>query len=605
MKRMLVATAIVLAGATWSHADGEAQAPNIILVLTDDQGWADLSTSTDPEVPEASCELFETPNMYRLAHEGMRFTSGYSSAPICTPTRRSIQFGMTPARQRGSEFISDFHPSGHLSIPQALKRANPLYRCAHFGKWGEVMSGSSYTDENVEANPTALGYDESDGLTGNATGTYYHHIYQAEDYYRNWMCEADDDPKRTFSVTERAVSFMERQVREKHPFFLQTSYYAIHTAYQAAPETIARYADRGEAPRQVMAGVAPMLDDLDTAVGQLLDAVDRLGIADRTYVFLTSDNGGEPGPRSGADVSALPARNHPLRMYKQFLYEGGIRVPFTVRGPGIKANSVCREPVVQYDLLSTFYDLAGGREQLPPDIDGGSLRPLLANEGSGTVQRALPGLVFHRPLLNALSHSALRVGDLKLVVRWDRPWESSRLELYDLGRDIGETSNLAASEPEETAELYGLLVSYLNSVDAEPPCPSTPCGDEIQSYCEECDDGNSSNGDTCLSNCRVAACGDGFVRTGVEACDDGNADFNPGEYCSANCALVPCGVPTNPRGTQPRVGDALFVLRTALGVAACSPRVCDVTGDGTVTTSDALAVLKLCVGIPVALACPV
>lgn len=439
------------------------------MILADDQGWSDLDSSIDPTLPEAGSSYFHTPNLDRLARDGMRFTSGYASAPLCTPTRRSIQFGMTPARQRGTDFISDFHPKGHLSIAQALEQVSPLYRCAHFGKWGEVMSGKSYSDKNPEASPTRVGYDESDGVTGNETGTSYHHVYQKEDYPRNWTCEPDDDPKRTFSVTQRTIGFMERQVRDKHPFFVQASYYAIHTAYQARKETIAKYAGKGDPPRQVKAGIAPMLEDLDTAIGQLLDTVDRLGIADNTYVFFTSDNGGERGPNFLPMNSALPPRNHPLRLYKQFLYEGGIRVPFIVRGPGVEANSISREPVVQYDLLPTFYDLAGGKKPLPADIDGGSLRPLLAGDGNATVTRALPGLVFHRPGLEELSHSAIRVGDLKLVVRWARPWEPSSRELYDLGKDIGERNSLAASMPEKTDELYGLLLSYLKSVDAEPP----------------------------------------------------------------------------------------------------------------------------------------
>ena len=160
MKTTFLATAAVvgaLCASTWSHAAGAASTPNIILILTDDQGWADVSTAMDPAVAQSGSAYFHTPNMDRLAREGMRFTSGYSSAPLCTPTRRSIQFGMTPARQHGTEFVSDFRPEGHLSIPQALVKASPRYRCAHFGKWGEVMSGHSYSDKNPEGNPLALG----------------------------------------------------------------------------------------------------------------------------------------------------------------------------------------------------------------------------------------------------------------------------------------------------------------------------------------------------------------------------------------------------------------------------------------------------------------
>lgn len=469
-------TALLLAPLAALHATETSTSvpPNILFILADDQGWADLNLPMDPAVPEGACSYFHTPNMDRLAGEGMRFSSGYSSAPLCTPTRRSIQFGMTPARQRGTEFVSDsFTPKGHLSIPQALRRANPSYRCAHFGKWGEVMSGKNFADKNPAANPTALGYDESDGLTGNLTGTMYHPSIHPKDIHRNHICEPDADPKRTFSVTQRSVAFMERQVQEKRPFYLQVSYYAIHTAYQARQATLDKYAGKGEPPRQVLAGVAPMLDDLDSGVGQLLDAIDKLGIGGNTYVFFSSDNGGAPDPMP-AERRSQPARNHPLRMTKQYLYEGGIRVPFIVRGPGVKAGALCREPVAQYDLLPTFYDLAGGREPLPAEIDGGSLRPLLEDPANGAVKRLMPGLAFHRPLLKPQPHSAFRAGDFKLVITWSGPWQVGKRELFNLAKDIGEKQNLAETMPEKADEMSATLIAYLKSVNAETAVPATP-----------------------------------------------------------------------------------------------------------------------------------
>jgi arylsulfatase A len=474
-----------LAGLSLAGA-ADAPPPNIVFILADDQGWADLNTPMDPDVPGGSCAYFHTPNLDRLAAEGMRFPSGYASAPICTPTRRSIQFGMTPARQRGTQFVSEtFSPKGHLSIPQALRRANPAYRCAHFGKWGEVMSGTwkknpeivgyDESDPESEANPQAMGYAESDGLTGNGTGTFYHPTYRPKDTHRNYVCEPDSDPKRTFSVTRRAVGFMERCASEKKPFYLQVSYYAIHLALQALPATIEKYKDRGEPPRQVLAGIAPMLEDLDTGVGQVLQAIDRLGLADNTYVFFSSDNGGSPFPPAMARKDLL-SRNHPLKGAKQQLDEGGIRVPFIVRGPGVAAGTVCREPVAQYDLLPTFYALAGGREPLPEEIDGGDLGPLLRGGGAGAdIRRATPGLVFHRPQVGRRD-SVLRQGDFKLILGWSGPWRIARRELYDLSQDIGEKNNLAEAMPEKVAAMEAALVGYLQAVNAEtaPPPQQAP-----------------------------------------------------------------------------------------------------------------------------------
>jgi arylsulfatase A len=456
----------------------DATAPNIVFILTDDQSWTDLATPMDPAVPAGGSEYFRTPNMTRLATEGMRFPSGYASATICTPTRRSIQYGMTPARQRGTEFLSPFDPQGKLSLPQALKRANAAYRCAHFGKWGEVMSGGwkphperagfDESDPGMAANPAALGYDESDGVTGNFDGGFYLWRYVGQDSRRNHDADVDPDPKRTFSVTGRATAFMEREAKARRPFYLQVSYYAIHTAYQARPATIAKYANAGLPPRQLLPGLAPMLEDLDAGVGQLLDAIDRLGLRDNTYVFFSADNGGELAPRITApEILALPPRNHPLRNAKQSLYEGGIRVPFIVRGPGIAGGSVCRVPVVGYDLLPTFAALAGDRTPLPAEIDGGSLVQLFKDPVNGAVKRNAPGLVFHRPLHRTQPHSALRVGDFKLVLTWAGPWQIAQRELFNLTEDIGEQNNLAERMRPKADEMTATLIAYLRSVDAQ------------------------------------------------------------------------------------------------------------------------------------------
>lgn len=475
MKHLLVWLMLGLAfpAAAWAALPAALPAPNIVFILTDDQGWADVTTPMDPRFPEATVGGVDTPNLDRLAREGMRFASGYAPAANCTPSRRSIQFGMTPARQRGTEFVGDFMPEGHLSIPQALRRANPAYRCAHFGKWGEFMSGPATPppdyDPNMAANPTALGYDESDGLTGNLTGTMYHKaVYGAEQAKLDHMLSPDPDPKRTFSVTSRAVSFMERCAAEKRPFYLQVSYYAIHLALQARPETITKYKDRGPPSRTMHAGNGPMLDDLDVGLGQVLDALDRLGLADNTYVFFCSDNGGAPLPPPKVRKGALD-RNHPLAGSKQQLAEGGIRVPFLVRGPCVAAGAVCREPVAAYDLLPTFYALAGGREPLPEEIDGGDLGPLLRGGGAAAeIRRAMSGLVFHRPKAGR-KESVLRQGDWKLTLTWSGPWQIASRELHDLSADIGEKTNLAESMPEKAAAMEAALVGYLKAVNAETP----------------------------------------------------------------------------------------------------------------------------------------
>jgi arylsulfatase A-like enzyme len=168
-----------------------ANSPNIILILTDDQGWSQLSARMDPRVPESCSAYLETPNMARLARGGMRMTSGYSPAPLCTPTRRSILCGTSAARS-GTEFKSDWVPAEHMTIPKALKLANPAYRCAHFGKWGEQMIST----------PAQCGYDTSDGETGNVTGGMPSSLGIASGSHADGPPHFIDneDPKRTKSI---------------------------------------------------------------------------------------------------------------------------------------------------------------------------------------------------------------------------------------------------------------------------------------------------------------------------------------------------------------------------------------------------------------------
>lgn len=435
--------------------------PNFILILTDDQGWASTSFRMHPEIAESRCDYLHTPNMAKLAEGGMRFISGYAPAPLCTPTRRSIQFGMTPARQRGTEFVGDFHPRGHLSIPQALRQVDPAYRCAHFGKWGESMSGKTSLDPENPATPARLGYDESDGVTGNVTGG------MGGGGEARMQTAIAEDPKLIFSMTRRGIAFLERQARESRPFYMQMSYYAVHRQIQCRRATLEKYRRKGDPPRQFSHEFAAMTEDLDDGIGQLLAAVGRAGLASNTYIFLMGDNGGATYQEWKG--GGLPV-NHPLRAAKQSLYEGGIRVPFIVRGPGIAPGSWSHVPVAGYDILPTVCALAGDGARLPAEIDGGSLKPVLLGGGRGTVERGLPGLLFHRPLAAANRLSALRVGDLKLVVNWN----TGARELYDLSRDIGEKTDLAGKMPEKTAELNGILMRYLKEVNAEMPREGRP-----------------------------------------------------------------------------------------------------------------------------------
>ena len=429
-----------------------ASPPNIVLILTDDQGWTDTSVAMSVDRPDSKSDFYRTPHLERLARGGMVFSNAYAPAPVCSPTRDSILWGRTPARLHHAVLIGEASvPSEALTIPQAIKAAEPRYVTAHFGKWGCTPKS-----------PEAAGFDVSDGRTDN--------------YHGDWRAIGDkrplpvDDPKRIFSVTRRAGEFMSRQVTAQRPFYVRISHYACHVGHLSRPETRAevRQRPRGAKCRdsdyrdpatfseaELRTGwalnYAAMVEDLDAGLGLLLDRIDRLGIADTTYVIFTSDNGG--GFRD----------NTPLRGGKADLWEGGIRVPMVVRGPGVLAGSRCDVPVTGWDLWATFRELAGDRRPLTDGIDGGSLVSLFAHGNRGAVHRGEEALVFHFPWFDSVPESAIRVGRFKLM----KNLNTGEARLFDLVDDIGETRDLSDRLPQKARELQERLAAYLKTVGAE------------------------------------------------------------------------------------------------------------------------------------------
>jgi len=437
--------------------------PNIVLILTDDHGWSQTSHVTDPRIPASVSQYLETPNMNRLAKEGMRLTSGYAPAPLCTPTRRSVLCGASTARC-GSEFKSKWVPAEHMTIPKALKLAVPNYRCAHFGKWGEQMIST----------PEQCGYDASDGMTGNNTGGMPATLGVKgghEDGPPHFI--DNDDAKRTRTVTNRAIKFMRDGAQAGRPFYVQISYYAQHLSVVCKQETLAKYEAKGAPDRGYTQAWAAMMEELDDGVGRVLDAINKLGIEDNTYVFFTADNGGR-GTVPGGDPNRT-ATNHPLTGAKHSLYEGGIRVPFLARGPGIAAGSVCHTPVVGYDFLPTFYDLAGGkggREALSNDVDGVSFRRLFDDPSITMLGRTDDAVFFHRP---GRRFSAIRQGDYKLMAFWRADGTVSRRGLYHVGENPKEQGRDIVNEHKGKADaMEATLLAFLRSVDAETPSDIAP-----------------------------------------------------------------------------------------------------------------------------------
>ena len=447
---------------------GNKKAPNIILILTDDQGWSQSSVAMDPRIPESKSDYLETPNLEIFAKQSMIFTDGYAPAPLCTPTRRSILCGTSAARS-GEEFPSpNWISAKHTTLPRMVKKANPAYKTALFGKWG---------GKDMINTPEECGYDESNGITGNPDGD----LKIAGDPSSGIMGKVgtkeyftNDDPKATTFVTNCAIRFMEKQTKASVPFYMQVCYYAPHLNIVAHESTIEKFRKKGTPDRFYTAAWAAMLEELDLGIGRLLKALDSLGIADNTYVIFTSDNGGSKRmPGGKGNVTA----NFPLDGNKQELLEGGIRVPFMARGPGIKPGSVCNVPVVGYDFLPTFYALAGGKGPLNKEIDGGDFSPLFKDPVHGKVVRPENALFFSRP---ENGYSAIRQGEYKLMIYWNEKGEIASRRLNRFNPDPKEEGkDISKENPKKADELQNMLISYLKSVNAKTaPSGKKPRGDE-------------------------------------------------------------------------------------------------------------------------------
>jgi arylsulfatase A-like enzyme len=451
MKRspfILVLTA-VLAG---TGAKAANPGPNFVFILSDDQDWTETSVQMHPEMPNSKNRCIQTPNLERLARRGMVFSSGYAPAPVCSPTRISLQTGKSPARLHWTkasspvtaadnyplipERINKNIPSAETTIAEMLKTAG--YATAHYGKWH--LSGGG---------PEKHGYDESDGDTGNQDAAPH----------------AAPNPVDIFGITERANAFMEKNTRAGRSFFMQLSHHALHYPQNAAHELIEKYAERsGGSTTDKKVQRMAMAEHLDTGVGRILDKIDELGIGDRTYIIYMSDNGGGGGGGNKAKPGKKEAVR-PLTAGKGGVWEGGIRVPLIIRGPGVKAGIYCDTRVVGYDLYPTLCKLAGIKAPLPKDLEGGDIAPLLAS-GSGTVKRPREELVFHFPHYQGdTPHSAILLGDYKLM-KW---YEDDSIKLFDLANDISESHDLSRKMPERADELKTRLEQYLEDVNAQLP----------------------------------------------------------------------------------------------------------------------------------------
>ena len=422
------------------------QSPNFIFILVDDQGWNGTSVKMLDADSLSKSDYHETPHLEELAFSGIKFSNAYSSAPVCAPSRYSLQFGKTPARLsliRVGMNSDHIDHKGMLSIPRALKKINNNYVTAHFGKWG------------MGSTPELVGYDFSDGPNQNKEGGFVNGPEQ-------WNCEMHDDPKNIFSLSEKAINFIESNAEE--PFYLQVSHYAVHANIQALEESFMKYNLKGKGSQHINPGFAAMTEDLDLSLGLIMDKVKELGLDDNTYIIYMSDNGSVPNIPGAKKYEK--SYNYPLKRGKWDAMEGGVRVPLIISGPGIKGGSESSVPVSGSDLLPTLIDLAGDSNFEIKEIDGGSFCDILKESDMYKVERDVDGLFFHVPYRNGIAlkrpHSAVRKGDYKLIKFHD----NGEIQLYDLTDDIGESNNLVNTKTFKANDLEHTLDKYLHEVKA-------------------------------------------------------------------------------------------------------------------------------------------
>ena len=423
--------------------------PNIVFMMSDDQAWNGLSVRMHPDLEWSKSSVVETPNLEKLAAQGMRFSAAYAPASVCSPTRISLQTGLSPAamhwtkaappvsgRKMLEPALTKRIAASDVTIGELLQSAG--YATAHYGKW-HIRGGG----------PAANGYVDGDGDIGNE---------YAYDF-------SDPNPADIFGMAKRAAGFMEKNKKAGKPFFIQLSWHALHAPQNALKKTLTKYAKKtgGDVQDKRVRSLA-IAENLDTGVGMVLAAIDRLGLTDNTYVIYMSDNGSGGGGKGRNRIGGLTGG-------KGSVWEGGIRSPLVIRGPKIPANSWCHERVVGYDFFPTYCEWAGiEKSKLPSGIEGGSITGLL-DDGLGTVVRPRKEMVFHFPHYQSGDgpHSALLLGDLKLM----KFYETGRLALFDLTADISEKNDLASRMPKKVKELDAVLVKYLSDIDAQMAVPNS------------------------------------------------------------------------------------------------------------------------------------
>lgn len=452
------------AGVAVPHLD--MHQPNVLFILVDDLGWSDLGYM--------GSKMYETPHVDQLAREGMVFTDFYSGGPVCSPTRASILTGKSTARtgittylitpDQDAPYVTHALPLKEFTIGEAFKKNG--YATGYFGKWH-----LGYEQQHWVAHQgfdTAIG-----GLTSkNAWRMAYPDREPPVDRLETLMfspyhfTHMDDGPKGEY-LTDRlageTIKFIETHAHQ--PFFAFLSFHTVHTPLDAKPEIVAKYRRKiqalnmldknnmeyGSRKYQNLPEYAAMVHHMDENIGEIMHALDELGLREKTIVVFTSDNGGKHSVTS----------NVPLRGAKHNLYEGGIRVPTIVRYPPIVgAGTVTKSIQISDDFYPTLLDMAGLPLEKSQHLDGKSFRNVLIRQGNNSPHKAL---FWHYP--HNRFEGAVRWKNYKLIYEY----KTGNSELYDLSVDIGELNNVTDNLPEVAKKMKKMLGKWLRDTQAKFP----------------------------------------------------------------------------------------------------------------------------------------
>lgn len=440
----------------------KSSSPNIVFILADDLGWADL--------PAYGNTFNEAPHIDKLAAEGVRFTNAYAACPVCSPTRASIQSGQYPARVGITDFITghwrpyeevvvpinrtQYLPEEIVTIGEALKNAG--YATGYFGKW--------HLGNNPEHHPLNQGYDEANVGQG-----YYNVSF-------NPPREINSPKRLSELLTDFGESFIENN--KNNPFFLFIAHYDVHVQLDADQELIDKYLNKERKDNYPGNAVyAAMIEHLDRSVGRIVNKLKETGLEENTVVVFYSDNGGlisrfDKIPLLAKDklpvyendpLQYIASSNAPLRAEKGTVYEGGIREPLIVKWPAkIKKGWVSDALVTSVDFYPTLLEIAGAEQPGGQILDGKSLLPELLDDYYNP-ERAI---FWHYPVYHHdVPAGAVRKGDWKLIENQ----VTGKVSLYNLRADISEAMDLAELFPEKTLELKTLLQNWQKEVNAEFP----------------------------------------------------------------------------------------------------------------------------------------